>query len=89
MRESGSSIGERPRWRGGRDAAAQMQRLAGAVQAMIDQGRKGGLQGMMFHALGHGIDSFVGGPLHLHLTTLSLCRLVEKSQVPRGFAGPA
>ena len=36
------------------------QRLAGAVQAVIDQGRKGGLQGMMFYALGHGADSFVG-----------------------------
>ena len=35
------------------------QRLAGAVQAMIDQGRKGGLQGVMFTVLGHAVDSFV------------------------------
>ncbi|GAB4436982.1 MAG: hypothetical protein OHK0026_02180 [Rhodocyclaceae bacterium] len=37
------------------------QRLAGAVQAVSQQGRKRGVQGMMFYSLCHGVDSFVGG----------------------------
>jgi len=37
------------------------QRLAGAVQAVGQQGRKRGVQGMMFYSLCHRVDSFVGG----------------------------
>jgi hypothetical protein len=36
------------------------QCLAGTVQTMIEQGRKGRFERMMFHALGHQVDSFVG-----------------------------
>jgi hypothetical protein len=36
------------------------QCLAGAVQTMIEQGRKGRFERMMFYALGHQVDSFVG-----------------------------
>jgi len=37
------------------------QRLAGAIGAVRQQGRKSGLQGMLLYTHCHVVDSFVGG----------------------------
>lgn len=37
------------------------QRFAGTVQAVGQQGRQSGLQGIVFGTHGHAVDSFEGG----------------------------